>query len=841
MKQQPATPGPKTRAFVTWSLRHGRLLWSLAILLAIPAAFRTANLYLHLRSDIEELLPRSAPSVKALDELRSRVPGLQFLGVLVDVGSPDRLAAGEKFLDDLAARVRTYPPRLVRRVRVGYSGERKFLEKHLPLYLDLQDLRTIRSRIDNRMRYEYNKETGMLLDEDEKPPSLDFSDIEHKYSKRLGSATLADGRFSSPSLHLTLMLIEVGHFQTGYAQAHELLERVRHDIAELGGTDHYAKGMRYGFTGDVAISVEEMSALVVDLTFSSLLVVFAVVLVLLLYFRWLPSVVVLLAPLLVGALTAFGLASLPPFGIGELNSSTAFLGSIIVGNGINFGIILLSRYVEARRAGQPVEEALAIGLTATRIGTLSAALAASVAYGSLIAMQFRGFHQFGIIGGLGMVSCWSATFLLMPPLVAWLDRGRMKVHGEPSGFHRPMSALANRVAARPYLFLLVAAGITVFALLEVRGFGHNQLEYDLSRLRRADTWTSGEGYWGKRMDRLLGRQVTPTVILTDDVAQARAIAAHLREAVKRPPLANMVSQIETSDDVLPRQQAQKIEIVRSIRRKLTPRILAAMSETQREQIQRYLGSDELTEVGPKDIPDGLWSGLREKDGTTGRIILVFPRPSDIWWHGPAITQYVGAMRAVANSSKGPDGRGGRVAGGPPLTADILRSMRTDGPLASILALLGVMITVLLVFRRSIATPFVIGSLIVGVLWMLAATMALGVKINFINLIAFPITFGIGVDYAVNVMGRYLKDGRNDVTAAIRATGGAVGLCSLTTIIGYSSLLVAKNRGLFLFGLVAVLGELTCLTTAVVMLPSALLAYQRYREGHKTRVLPKQHS
>jgi predicted RND superfamily exporter protein len=113
-----------------------------------------------------------------------------------------------------------------------------------------------------------------------------------------------------------------------------------------------------------------------------------------------------------------------------------------------------------------------------------------------------------------------------------------------------------------------------------------------------------------------------------------------------------------------------------------------------------------------------------------------------------------------------------------------------------------------------------------VLWMLATTMVLGVKINFINLIAFPITFGIGVDYAVNVMGRYLQDGCNDVTAAIRATGGAVGLCSATTIIGYSSLLVAQNRGLFLFGLVAVLGEVMCLTTAVVILPAALLVYQR---------------
>ena len=72
-----------------------------------------------------------------------------------------------------------------------------------------------------------------------------------------------------------------------------------------------------------------------------------------------------------------------------------------------------------------------------------------------------------------------------------------------------------------------------------------------------------------------------------------------------------------------------------------------------------------------------------------------------------------------------------------------------------------------------ATPFVIGGLLVGVLWMLALAMALGIKINFVNFIAFPITFGIGVDYAVNVMARYVGDGGRDMVAALRGTGGAV--------------------------------------------------------------------
>jgi predicted RND superfamily exporter protein len=159
-------------------------------------------------------------------------------------------------------------------------------------------------------------------------------------------------------------------------------------------------------------------------------------------------------------------------------------------------------------------------------------------------------------------------------------------------------------------------------------------------------------------------------------------------------------------------------------------------------------------------------------------------------------------------------------------------MRHDGPLASLLAFFGVVLTVLLLFRARMATPYVLSALLVGVLWMLALCMALRIKINFVNFIAFPITFGIGVDYAVNVMARYVGDGSKDVGGAIRGTGGAVSLCSVTTIIGYSSLLVAKNLGLYYFGFLAVLGELTCLTVAVIVLPSALLRLRsaRVRNG-----------
>jgi len=328
------------------------------------------------------------------------------------------------------------------------------------------------------------------------------------------------------------------------------------------------------------------------------------------------------------------------------------------------------------------------------------------------------------------------------------------------------------------------------------------------------------------MDSLLGRYLSPTVLLADSEGEARAIADKLHEAVKHPPLDAMVASIRTIDDVLPPDLDAKRAEVEAIRRKMTPKLRAKLSPEDTKRLDDLIGRGPLTPIRIEQVPDVLTTGLRERDGALGRAVLVYPNPTNALWRGKNISAFVSALRQVAEVPVAMGGRPARVAGGPPLTADIIGSMQRDGPLASGLAFAGVVATVIVIFRRGLATPFVIGSLVVGVAWLLGAAMAMGIKINFVNFIAFPITFGIGVDYAVNVMARYLRDGERDIAGAIRGTGGAVGLCSLTTIVGYSSLLVAKNVGLFLFGLLAVLGEIACLTTAVVVMPAVLQLARR---------------
>ncbi|MFO0660682.1 MAG: MMPL family transporter, partial [Polyangiaceae bacterium] len=666
-----------TRRWVDFLLTRSRWVWAVILVLALPATVRTVWLYAHLKSDLEELLPRESTSVIAIDELRARMPGIQYLGVIVDTSTAENLPSAERFIDDLASKVSAYPDGMVRAVRVGDAEERAFLEEHGALYVDLDDLKTIRARIKARRDYEVTHRAGIDFD-DEPPPSVDLSDIQKKYDeKNPHHDRFKNGRFSSLELRLTMMLIQVGGFDTGANRSKELLTRVKSDIAALGGVERYAPGMRVGFAGDVAISVEETEALMADLSVSSVIVLIAVVAVIVLYFRWWRSVVVLVPPLLVATVLAFGVASLPPFSVSDLNSNTAFLGSIIVGNGINFGILLVARYLEERRAGGDVRASLYAAVQESRGGTLAAALAAGVSYASLIITQFRGFRQFGYIGGIGMVLSWLLAYTLMPPLIAWVDRGALVPRASAEG-QGLFGALSRVISKAPVVIIAGSFALTLFAGVKVSHFDKHQLESDFSKLRRADTWTQGEGYWGEKMNQLLGEYLTPLVVLTDSTEQRRELEPKFKQAIQEAGLSDKIASIRTIDDVVPAQQSEKIEEIRAIKKIISPRMRAEMTEQQRADVDRFLGSAALSTIDASQVPSTFSTGLRERDGSMDKAILVYPTFTKELWLGDPLISFVRRLREIAADTQG---RPGRVAGSIPLSADILSSISRDGPLA----------------------------------------------------------------------------------------------------------------------------------------------------------------
>src|ERR1019366_8352687 len=148
------------------------------------------------------------------------------------------------------------------------------------------------------------------------------------------------------------------------------------------------------------------------------------------------------------------------------------------------------------------------------------------------------------------------------------------------------------------------------------------------------------------MDALFGTYVTPTVILADSVDQAREIGHAVTEASKQPPLQGMIASVRTLDDVVPVDQEAKMAVVEQIRDDLTPKIRASLKDDQRRAVDRFLGNGPLHRLTLPEIPAAFTTGLRERDGTVGRTVLVYPRPGQALWQGNLLADFVARLRAA---------------------------------------------------------------------------------------------------------------------------------------------------------------------------------------------------
>src|SRR5690348_14659997 len=111
--------------------------------------------------------------------------------------------------------------------------------------------------------------------------------------------------------------------------------------------------------------------------------------------------------------------------------------------------------------------------------------------------------------------------------------------------------------------------------------------------------------------------------------------------------------------------------------------------------------------------------------------------------------------------------------------------------------------------------------------MIAVCALLGIKVSFLDFVALPITLGLGIDYAINVAHRHDHEEVPDPITTLRTSGSAVFVCSLTTMIGYGSLLVSDNLAIRGFGTASLIGEISCVLTALVLVPALLALGRRH--------------
>jgi len=772
---------------------------------AVLATFAAAQLRVF--ADFSYLLPQDVRSVTDLRAISARARVLGTAMVAVEARDPVARGRAAVMLRDKIVRLPG-----VSSVTFDDRAQRDYAWEHRWLFADLTDLEHARAAIEGKIRQAKLDANPLFvgLDDDAPANRRDAADELRDRLRKAEAEHAKPGELVSPYGTLQMMVIRTSFSSGDVDRDKALLASLGQVIQEVGAV---VPGIEMGIAGDVAVSVAEHDSILNGMVLATLVTVSLVMLALIWYFRSALAVGALSWSLAIGTLATFAFTRLA---IGHLNLATAFLSSIVIGNGINVGILVTARYLEELRGGRDGVDALARALANTVAGTLAAALTAAVAYASLVITVFRGFRDFGVIGGVGILLCWCAAYLVLPAALSIARHHRMQPRSAPPIGRWLARLLPNNLAVTAIATIALIAGAGV---VTTHYLTDDPFESNFKNLRSSSDAIDEQQRWMHAIDRYFGHGIDAGFVVAvprrEDVvplkARLRAADAAASERDK------LFGSLNSLDDMLPSQQPEKLAVLGQIRTLLDGKEIEQLPEADRAELARLRPPDDLRVLGDSDIPEALAWPFIEADGSRGKLILATPGPNIEVWDAHDTVRFAESVRALHLPDEV------HLGGASFVFADVLEAVLTDGPRATIASLLGAILVVLVVVGRNRHGFVTIVCGLGGTMLMLACAALLGLKINFLDFVALPITIGIGIEYAVNIATRERQEGPGRGRAALATTGGAVAICSYTTIVGYGSLLLSQNLGIRSFGLAAMLGELTCLGVALFLAPALLWA------------------
>lgn len=841
--------------YTRWAAAHPWRVLSLAFVL-LASCWGLAS-QLRVKGDFVSLLPTASGTAKrfraALDR---KVAGASTLVVVVQ--SPDS-AANERFVDELSAAIRKLPPGLVSSVQTGTAAERKFFKDYRWLFATEKDLRLVRCEL-ARERSRASADLGLdepcaVQVEDElkeahagvgdstlsaqapadskteataEAPTKEGEPPLQRVRERIEKELEAQDRFKSdyfrnPDGNRYALVIRASSAGMGELSSDLLLERVQ-DLVN-GLKPRLGPKAEVGFAGDIPNAIAERKSLIADIALVSALALVLILAVILGYFRSALSLLHIGLSAAAGCGVAFAVAKLA---FGHLNMASGFLGSIIAGNGINIPMIYFARYRELRAAGEGMDTALTQAALDCRRGTWLGAVAAAGAYLSLGVTSFRGFSEFGLIGGAGSLACWFAAFGLCPASIAAFARfqGGAKQPPKPRDprITRWLSGVVTQRAA--WVLLLLAAAAVALGPSVVR-YGKDPWEYDFGKLRSKSSSKSGAGHFSVKADEIFGTRGAPDLLLASDMQHAAAVADAVVARDQKLYDGKLVQRVTTVFDYLGGRAdvvQRKLQVLAEIRTEID-HALPRLKDKDLEFAREFRPPESLHALGAADLPPLLRERFTEADGRFGTSVFVEIDPKLSRSRGEQLLKIADLLEGVREGSGDVVPNASRAT----VFAEMIRSMTRDAPRTIAVAFTVVIVVASLATGSLLPVVAVLSSLLLAVWLTLGAAAGFEVRLNFLNFVALPLTFGIGVEYAINLYDRYRAVG-GDIRAAVQSVGGAIAACSLTTMLGYGTLLFGDNLALQSFGKYAVIGELSCLCTALLVIPAGITLFRRREPG-----------
>jgi predicted RND superfamily exporter protein len=109
------------------------------------------------------------------------------------------------------------------------------------------------------------------------------------------------------------------------------------------------------------------------------------------------------------------------------------------------------------------------------------------------------------------------------------------------------------------------------------------------------------------------------------------------------------------------------------------------------------------------------------------------------------------------------------------------------------------------------------------------------ELTMLSIAIVALMMGLGVDYSIHLMNRIVEEGNaksdfEKIGIVLRSTGKAVLLSTVTTMIGFASLMISSMSPMVSFGFGCAIGIFFCFISAIIMVPCLVIILKYEKKG-----------
>ncbi|HKK45423.1 MAG TPA: MMPL family transporter [Balneolaceae bacterium] len=824
-------------------IRYPVITIAICLTLAIIGVLLALNL--RIDTDLAKLIPRSYPSVQALDKLREQVGGEHEVAVVIE--SPS-FAANKKFAEDLI-------PKALGMKRS--DGQPYFLRsefhknidflKHNALYFatdhELDQLEDFLHRKIDEAKKKANPFYIELEEEESTETDSLGKELGQMYDELIGS----EYPISKDSTAMVVKLFPSGS-QTDISFIRNTYASLQQVVDQMAPATYQPK-MKVILGGRLIRTLIEVEAITKDVKNSFgagvlMLLVFVVlyfqyksyqaqagdyfsIQLMFKQFRQIPAHTLMLAlPLAFSLALTFGIAWVA---YQTLTIMTATLGLLLFGMGIDFGIHFFARYAEERGESKSVAESIEITFLTTGQAIAVVGITTAAAFFILMLADFKGFSEFGFIAGAGLLLSILAYIFFLPALLVVLEKIRWL---DLSDIPQKKSSVAATTNENPTRGLWISYGIIGLAIIitavTILELPNLKFEYDFGKLE-----PEYEAYvkLNREMNKVYSDRKTRNAayIIVDTPQQAISVAAVLRNRMKSDSTSPTIRDVEIFQDRYPFDSAfaqKKLERIEGIRKLLNDPFLKSSQDSQIVRLRDAASTQ--SPISLSQVPGFIKDPFTSKTGEVGNLVIIYPSV------GLADGRNSMLFADDVGEVTTPQGETFHAGSTSIVASDMLRLMIEETPWMVALTIIFIIIFKLIVLRGFKWMILALLPLIASFMWMFGFMELIGWKLNFYNLVVLPTVLGIGDDSGIHIVHRYLEEGKGSISRVLRSTGEHISMSALTTMFGFGGLLFSIHPGMRSIGEIAVLGIGLSLFAALFLLPALL----RVLETMETTDIPQ---